>query len=74
MGAVFGPAAKHTAAHLLNACDSKDIPFIYPHLSSGAHPNGFNLHPSPEDIAHALYDIVNQFEWSRFIFCYESGR
>ncbi|EDW49637.1 GM23173 [Drosophila sechellia] len=73
VGAVFGPAARHTASHLLNACDSKDIPFIYPHLSWGSNPDGFNLHPSPEDIANALYDIVNQFEWSRFIFCYESG-
>ncbi|XP_017001091.1 glutamate receptor ionotropic, kainate 2 [Drosophila takahashii] len=73
VGAVFGPAAKHTASHLLNACDSKDIPFVYPHLSWGSHPDGFNLHPSPEDIAHALYDIVNQFQWSRFIFCYESA-
>ncbi|EDW96161.1 uncharacterized protein Dyak_GE25051 [Drosophila yakuba] len=73
VGAVFGPAARHTASHLLNACDSKDIPFIYPHLSWGSNPDGFNLHPSPEDIANALYDIVNQFEWSRFIFCYESA-
>ncbi|XP_016977534.1 glutamate receptor ionotropic, kainate 2 [Drosophila rhopaloa] len=73
VGAVFGPAAKQTASHLLNACDSKDIPFIYPHLSWSGQVDGFNLHPSPEDIAHALYDIVNQFEWSRFIFCYESA-
>ncbi|XP_043065157.1 uncharacterized protein LOC108093341 [Drosophila ficusphila] len=73
VGAVFGPAAKHTASHLLNACDSKDIPFIYPHLSWSAHPDGFNLFPSSEDIANALYDVINQFEWSRFIFCYESA-
>ncbi|KAL7729989.1 hypothetical protein ACLKA6_009287 [Drosophila palustris] len=73
VGAVFGPAAKHTAAHLLNACDSKDIPFIYPHLSWSPQTDGFNLHPHPEDISHALYDIIQQFEWSRFIFCYESS-
>ncbi|KAH8409836.1 hypothetical protein KR222_009343, partial [Zaprionus bogoriensis] len=73
VGAVFGPAAKHTAAHLLNACDAKDIPFVYPHLSLSPLTDGFNLHPHPEDIAHALHDIINQFEWSRFIFCYESS-
>lgn len=73
VGAVFGPAAKHTAAHLLNACDAKDIPFIYPHLSWSPQTDGFNLHPHPEDIAHALYDIIKNFKWSRFIFCYESS-
>ncbi|XP_034489043.1 glutamate receptor ionotropic, kainate 2, partial [Drosophila innubila] len=73
VGAVFGPAARHTAAHLLNACDGKDIPFIYPHLSWSPQTDGFNLHPHPEDISHALYDIINNFEWSRFIFCYESS-
>nr|XP_017102043.2 glutamate receptor ionotropic, kainate 2 [Drosophila bipectinata] len=74
VGAVFGPSAKHTASHLLNVCDSKDIPFIYPHLSwSGTQADGFNLHPSPEDIAHVLYDIINEFQWSRYIFCYESA-
>ncbi|TDG50484.1 hypothetical protein AWZ03_003073 [Drosophila navojoa] len=73
VGAVFGPAARHTAAHLLNACDAKDVPFIYPHLSWSPQTDGFNLHPHPEDIAHALFDIITQFEWSRFIFCYESS-
>ncbi|KAH8384049.1 hypothetical protein KR009_011866 [Drosophila setifemur] len=74
VGAIFGPAAKYTASHLLNACDSKDIPFVYPHLSwMEAQADGFNLYPNPVDIAHVLYDIVNQFDWSRFIFCYESA-
>ncbi|KRF99742.1 uncharacterized protein Dwil_GK22709 [Drosophila willistoni] len=73
VGAVFGPSAKHTSAHLLNACDSKDIPFIYPHLSWSSQTDGFNLHPHPEDIANALHDIIEQFQWSRYIFCYESS-
>ncbi|BFF90810.1 glutamate receptor ionotropic kainate 2 [Drosophila madeirensis] len=73
VGAVFGPAAKHTASHLLNACDSKDIPFVYPHLSGSVQADGFNLHPHQEDIANALYGIIKQFDWSRFIFCYESS-
>ncbi|XP_017845731.1 glutamate receptor ionotropic, kainate 2 isoform X1 [Drosophila busckii] len=73
VGAVFGPSARHTAAHLLTACDAKDIPFVYPHLSWNAQTDGFNLHPHPQDIAHALYDIITQFDWSRFIFCYESS-
>ncbi|KAH8278398.1 hypothetical protein KR018_002389 [Drosophila ironensis] len=74
VGAVFGPSARHTASHLLNVCDSKDIPFVYPHLSwSGSQSDGFNLYPNPEDIAHALYDIINAFQWTRYILCYESA-
>ncbi|KAH8310302.1 hypothetical protein KR044_000643, partial [Drosophila immigrans] len=73
VGVVLGPSAKHTATHLFSACDAKDLPFVYAHMSSNEQTDGFNLHPHASDIAHALYDIIDKFEWSRYIFCYESS-
>jgi len=48
-----------------------DIPHIYSYMSE--YPEGFNLHPHPKDISRALYSLIKSFDWSRFIFLYESG-
>lgn len=69
---VFGPSSRHTAVHLMSICDAMDIPHIYSYMSE--YPEGFNLHPHPADISKALYSLVTAFEWSRFIFLYESGK
>ncbi|KAM7360463.1 glutamate receptor IID [Cochliomyia hominivorax] len=71
VGAVFGPSSKHTGGHLMNVCDSKDLPYIYSHMSEAI--EGFNLHPHPLDIAKALHAIISEFEWTRFIFLYENS-
>lgn len=34
---------------------------------------GFNLYPHQDDLAKALYSLLTEFEWSRFIFLYESA-
>lgn len=71
VGAVIGPAAKQTSAHLMSVCDSKDLPYIYSHLSDVL--EGFNLHPNSMDITKALHSIITEFEWTRFIFLYENS-
>ncbi|EDW67686.1 uncharacterized protein Dvir_GJ24289 [Drosophila virilis] len=68
---VFGPSSRHTAVHLMSICDAMDIPHIYSYMSEYA--EGFNLHPHPVDISKALYSLITAFEWSRFIFLYESA-
>ncbi|XP_037930039.1 glutamate receptor ionotropic, kainate 2-like, partial [Teleopsis dalmanni] len=71
IGGVFAPTAKHTAAHLMQICDDKDVPYIYPRMTDKY--DGFNLFPHPIDVATALHSIISAFEWSRFIFLYESS-
>ncbi|XP_036343977.1 glutamate receptor ionotropic, kainate 2-like isoform X2 [Rhagoletis pomonella] len=71
IGAIFGPSSRQTSAHLLTICDAKDIPYVYPHMSE--HLEGFNLYPHPMDLARILHDLINVFEWTRFIFLYESS-
>ncbi|KAL9893324.1 glutamate receptor ionotropic, kainate 2-like isoform 1-T1 [Glossina fuscipes fuscipes] len=71
VGGIFAPSAENTASYLMHMCDSKDIPFIYSHLSGRY--DAFNLHPHPLDIAKAIHAIVEQFEWSRFIYLYENS-
>ncbi|XP_017844827.1 glutamate receptor ionotropic, kainate 2 [Drosophila busckii] len=68
---VFGPSSRHTAVHLMSICDAMDIPHIYSYMSEYA--EGFNLHPHPADLSKALYSLITAFEWSRFIFLYESA-
>lgn len=68
---VFGPSSRHTAVHLMSICDAMDIPHIYSYMSE--YPEGFNLHPHPKDISRALYSLIISFDWSRFIFLYESA-
>jgi len=38
------------------------------------YPEGFNLHPHPADLSKALHSLITFFDWSRFIFLYESGQ
>ncbi|CAD6992159.1 unnamed protein product [Ceratitis capitata] len=71
IGAVFGPSSRQTSKHLRTVCDAKDVPYIYPHLTE--HLEGFNLYPHPMDLSRILHDIINMFEWKRFIFLYESS-
>ncbi|KAH8292071.1 hypothetical protein KR054_004432 [Drosophila jambulina] len=68
---VFGPSSRHTAVHLMSICDAMDIPHIYSYMSEYA--EGFNLHPHPADLAKALYSLITEFNWTRFIFLYESA-
>lgn len=55
----------------MSICDAKDIPYFYSFMGDAA--EGFNLYPSRDDIAKALYSLLTAFEWSRFIFLYESA-
>lgn len=55
----------------MSICDAKDIPYFYSFMGDAA--EGFNLYPSQDDIAKALYSLLTAFEWSRFIFLYESA-
>ncbi|KAH8381769.1 hypothetical protein KR009_000049 [Drosophila setifemur] len=68
---VFGPSSRYSAAHLMSICDAMDIPHVYSHMSEDA--EGFNLHPHPADLAKALYSLITEFDWTRFIFLYESA-
>uniref|UniRef100_A0A1I8NN53 Glutamate receptor ionotropic, kainate 2 n=1 Tax=Stomoxys calcitrans TaxID=35570 RepID=A0A1I8NN53_STOCA len=71
VGAVFGPSALTTGQHLMNVCDSKDLPYILSYMSDSN--EGFNLHPHPADIAQALHAVISAFEWSRYIFLYQNA-
>ncbi|XP_067619826.1 glutamate receptor ionotropic, kainate 2-like isoform X5 [Eurosta solidaginis] len=71
IGAIFGPSSHQTSTHLLTVCDAKDVPYIYPYMSEQS--EGFNLYPHPKDLARILHDLINGFEWTRFIFLYESS-
>jgi len=55
----------------MSICDAMDIPHIYSYMSEYA--EGFNLHPHPTDLAKALHSLIVAFNWTRFIFLYESG-
>ncbi|XP_034489026.1 glutamate receptor ionotropic, kainate 2 [Drosophila innubila] len=68
---VFGPSSRHTAVHLMSVCDAMDVPHIYSYMSE--YPEGFNLHPHPADLSKALHSLITFFDWSRFIFLYESA-
>ncbi|XP_037891865.1 glutamate receptor ionotropic, kainate 2-like isoform X1 [Glossina fuscipes] len=70
IGAVLGPSSKHTALHLMSICDAKDVPYFYGHMLQSA--EAFNLHPHQDDISKALHSLLIAFQWSRFIFLYES--
>ncbi|KAL9893323.1 glutamate receptor ionotropic, kainate 2-like isoform 2-T2 [Glossina fuscipes fuscipes] len=70
IGAVLGPSSKHTALHLMSICDAKDVPYFYGHMLQSA--EAFNLHPHQDDISRALHSLLIAFQWSRFIFLYES--
>ncbi|XP_053947507.1 glutamate receptor ionotropic, kainate 2-like [Anastrepha ludens] len=71
IGAIFGPSSRQTSSHLLTICDAKDVLYVYPHMSE--HLEGFNLYPHPLDLARLLHDLIDIFEWTRFIFLYESS-
>ena len=55
----------------MSICDAKDIPYFYSFMGDAA--EGFNLYPHQDDISKALYSLLTAFEWSRFIFLYESA-
>lgn len=67
----MGPSSKHTANHLMSICDAKDIPYFYSFMGDSA--GGLNLYPHQDDLAKALYSLLTAFDWSRFIFLYESA-
>lgn len=71
ISAVLGPSSRHTANHLMSICEVKDIPYFYSFMGEAA--EGFNLYPHPNDLSKALYALLTAFDWSRFIFLYESA-
>lgn len=68
---MIGPSSKHTAYHLMSICEVKDIPYFYSFM--GDADEGFNLYPHQDDLSKALYALLTAFDWSRFIFLYESA-
>ncbi|XP_055849579.1 glutamate receptor ionotropic, kainate 2-like isoform X2 [Episyrphus balteatus] len=73
LGGVFGTTSKSSALHMMNVCDSKEVPYIYSHKEFDPNRAVINLHPLPNDIARCLYDLIKVFEWKIFTFLYESG-
>uniref|UniRef100_A0A1A9VGY6 Ionotropic glutamate receptor C-terminal domain-containing protein n=1 Tax=Glossina austeni TaxID=7395 RepID=A0A1A9VGY6_GLOAU len=71
VGGIFAPSAENTASYMMHMCDSKDIPFVYSHLSRRY--DALNLYPHQLDIAKAIHAIIEEFEWSRFIYLYENS-
>lgn len=72
VGGIFGPTAKTTGHHLMSICDSKDLPYLFSHMSEAV--EGYNLHPHPLDIAKALHAVIAGLEWTRFIYLYENSK
>ncbi|XP_053947504.1 glutamate receptor ionotropic, kainate 2 isoform X2 [Anastrepha ludens] len=70
VGGVFGPSSRHTAKHLTTICDAKDVPYFFSEMNENS--EAFNLYPHPLDFSKALYFLLKEYEWSRFIFLYES--
>lgn len=71
VGGIFGPTARATGHHLMSICDSKDLPFMFSHMSEAV--EGYNLHPHPLDFAKALHAVIAGLEWTRFIYLYENS-
>ncbi|XP_067619820.1 glutamate receptor ionotropic, kainate 2-like isoform X2 [Eurosta solidaginis] len=70
VGGIFGPSSRHSAKHLTTICDAKDIPYFFSEMNDNS--EAFNLYPHPLDFSKALYFLLSAYEWSRFIFLYES--
>ncbi|XP_036341414.1 glutamate receptor ionotropic, kainate 2 [Rhagoletis pomonella] len=70
VGGIFGPSSRHTAKHLSTICDTKDVPYFFSDMNENS--EAFNLYPHPLDLSKALYFLLSAYEWSRFIFLYES--
>ncbi|CAD6992161.1 glutamate receptor ionotropic, kainate 2 isoform X2 [Ceratitis capitata] len=67
---IFGPSSRHTAKHLTPICDAKDVPYFFSEMTETS--EAFNLYPNPLDFSKALFLLLTAYEWSSFIFLYES--
>ncbi|XP_055907531.1 glutamate receptor ionotropic, kainate 2-like [Eupeodes corollae] len=74
VGGIFGPSSKNSVLHLMSFCDAKEIPFMSSYIDVDSSKSVMiNLHPHPSDIARAIHDLIEAYEWTSLTFLYESG-
>lgn len=60
--------------HVINVCDSKEIPYIDTHFDADAASklSVVNMYPSQDTLVQLLIDVVKAFKWEKFTILYES--
>ncbi|XP_043213245.1 glutamate receptor ionotropic, kainate 2-like [Amphibalanus amphitrite] len=75
VGAIIGPAAEPTAAHVRSLCDTKSVP----HMTTSwryrrrSEPFSVSLYPHAETLSQTYVDILETLRWTKFHVLYEDN-
>ncbi|XP_055383679.1 glutamate receptor ionotropic, kainate 2-like [Condylostylus longicornis] len=70
---IFGPTARNTAKHVMNICDTKEIPFIDLRMEENPFSPRINMYPNPLQLARAIQAVIKAYNWPSFTILYESS-
>lgn len=75
VGVIFGPEWSPGAAHAMNICDAKEIPYVETRFDEDAAQKRsvVNMHPSQDTLGQMLIDVIKAFEWKSFTILYQSS-